>query len=69
MKVEFSRQIFEKYSNTKLNENPSSGCRIFPFGQTYRQTEMTKLIIGFRNFAKAPKNLYLFGMHVFIYKV
>jgi hypothetical protein len=25
MKLEFSRQIFEKYSNMKFHENPSSG--------------------------------------------
>jgi len=27
MKLEFSRQIFEKYSNIKFHENPSSGSR------------------------------------------
>ena len=27
IKFEFSRQIFEKYLNTKFNENPSSGRR------------------------------------------
>jgi len=25
-------------------------------GQTDRQTDMTKLLVAFRNFAKAPKN-------------
>jgi hypothetical protein len=34
MELEFSRQIFEKYSNVKFNENPSSGSRIVPFEQT-----------------------------------
>jgi hypothetical protein len=34
MKLEFSRQIFEKYSNIKFNENPSSGSRAVQFGQT-----------------------------------
>jgi hypothetical protein len=28
MKLEFSRQIFEKYSNIKFYENPSSGSRV-----------------------------------------
>jgi hypothetical protein len=28
MKLEFSRQSFEKYSNTKFRENPSSGSRV-----------------------------------------
>jgi len=34
MKLEFSRQIFEKYSNIKFHENPSIGSRVVPFGQT-----------------------------------
>jgi hypothetical protein len=34
MKLEFSRHIFEKYSNIKFHENPSSGSRIIPCGQT-----------------------------------
>ena len=34
MKLEFFRQIFEKYSNTKFHENPFSGSRVFPYGQT-----------------------------------
>ena len=28
MKLEFSRQIFEKYSNTKFHENPSGGSGV-----------------------------------------
>jgi len=48
MKLEFSRQIFEKYSNFKFNESTSSGSG---------QTDMTKLIITFRNFANAPKKV------------
>jgi len=38
MTLEFSRQIFEKYSHTKFHENPSNGSRVVPFGQTGRQT-------------------------------
>jgi hypothetical protein len=52
MKLEFSQQIFEESSNTKFYQNPSSGSRIVPWGQT----DMTKLIAAFRNFANAPKN-------------
>jgi hypothetical protein len=33
MKLEFSRQIFEKVSNIKFHKNPSSGNRV-PCGQT-----------------------------------
>ena len=29
----FSRQIFEKYSNTKFHENQSSGSRVIPCGR------------------------------------
>jgi len=32
------RQIFEKYSNIKINANLSSGSRVFPCGQTEGQT-------------------------------
>jgi len=57
MKIEFSRQIFEKkkYSKAKFYENPSSGSRVIPWGRTDRPTDMMKLIFAFRNFAKEPK--------------
>jgi len=42
MKLEFSRTIFEKSSNIKFHENPSSASRVIPCGQT--------------DFAKAPKH-------------
>jgi hypothetical protein len=54
MKFEFSRQIFEKVSNIKFNQNPSSGSRVVPCGET----DMTKLIVAFRNAANAPKNCH-----------
>ena len=36
VKLEFSGQIFffEKYTNVKFHENPSSGSRVVPCGQT-----------------------------------
>jgi hypothetical protein len=51
MKLEFSRQIFDEYSNIKLYENPFSGFLIMPCGRqmdgrTYGQTDMTKLKVG-----------------------
>ena len=52
MKLEFSQRIFEEYSNVKFHENPSSGSRVVPCGGT----DMTKLIVAFRNFANAPKH-------------
>jgi len=39
MKLEFCQQIFEKYLDTKFNENPSSGSRALPCGQTYKHDE------------------------------
>jgi hypothetical protein len=46
-----SLQIFEKDSNTKFHQNPSSGSRVISCGQTDMQ-----LILAFRNFANARKN-------------
>jgi len=59
MKPEFSRHFFfEKYSNTKFHENPSSGNRAVPCGRADGridgQTEITKITIAFHNFANAP---------------
>jgi hypothetical protein len=60
MKLEFSRQIFEKSSNIKFHENTSSESRVVPAdgwtdGRTDRQTDIRKLIVAFLCFAKAPK--------------
>ena len=46
----FPPQIFAKSSTIKFHENPSSEIRVVP----YRRTNMTKLIVAFRNFANAP---------------
>jgi len=48
--------IFEKYSDTKFHEYPSSGSRVVSCGRTDRQTDMTKVIVAFRNFSNAPEN-------------
>lgn len=34
MELEFSRRIFDKYSNTRFHENTSSGSRAAPCGRT-----------------------------------
>ena len=36
--IEFSLHIFEMYRGIKFHENPSTGRRIVPCGQTERQT-------------------------------
>jgi len=57
MKPEFSRQLFENYSNTKSHENPHNGSRVVPCGQTDGRTDMTKLAVPFRNFTNAHKKV------------
>jgi len=39
MTLQFCRQIFEKYSNIKLHENPSSGSRVVPYGRADKRTD------------------------------
>ena len=34
MKLEFSRQILQKYSNIEFHKNPSSGTRVAQCGRT-----------------------------------
>jgi len=53
MELEFSQQIFEKYSNIKFHKNLSSGSRAVPNGLT----GMTKLKVAFRNFVNAIRKL------------
>jgi len=59
VKLEFSRQIFEKSSNLKFLKNPSFGSRVVLCGHTDRQTDMTKPIVAFRNFENVFKNTML----------
>jgi len=54
IKLEFSRLIFEKYSNIKFHENPPSGSGVVPCGRTDGHNEANR---RFHNFAKAPKHV------------
>jgi hypothetical protein len=47
---------FRKILKYLFNENPSSRSRVVPCGRTDRGTDMTKLIVAFRNFANATKS-------------
>ena len=51
MKLQFSRQIFDKILNTRFHKNLSSGSRIVPCGRTHEEDR-----VAFRKFANAPKN-------------
>jgi hypothetical protein len=57
MKPEFSRQIFETNTNITFHKTLQwqSRCFLRKDGRTEEQTNMTKVIVAFRNFAKAPK--------------
>jgi hypothetical protein len=55
MELEFS-QIFEKYWNMELHENPCRWSRVVPCGRPH----MTQLIVACRNFANAPNILSLY---------
>jgi hypothetical protein len=61
MKLEFSQRLLEKSSNIKFYQSPSSGSRLIAFGRTNRQTEgltdMTKIIVAFRNFVNTSKTV------------
>jgi hypothetical protein len=51
MKFEFPAHIYEKYSKINFPENPLSGSRDVPCGQTggraEGRTDVTKLIVAF----------------------
>jgi hypothetical protein len=53
MKLEFSLQFFEKYSIPNFIKIRPVGAELF---YVDRRTEMTKLIVSFRNFANASKH-------------
>jgi len=61
MKPEFSRQIFEKYSNIRFHKHPFGRSRAVPCkrvgGRKVGKTDMTKLIVAFRNFSNVTKNI------------
>jgi hypothetical protein len=58
MKVEFSRHFFEKFSNIRFHENPSSGGRVVSCGQADRHGEADSRI---SKFFERASNLLCFG--------
>jgi len=55
IKLECSRQIFEKFPSIEFHKNPFSGSRIIRSEQTNRLTDMAKLTVACSHFAKTLK--------------
>jgi hypothetical protein len=49
------QQILEKFSNLQFHGNPSGGSRVASDGRADRQTDLTELVVDFRNFANGAK--------------
>ena len=57
MKLEFSRQIFEKTLNIEFPQNLVGVELSHADRQTVGQADVTKIIVASHNFANAPKNV------------
>jgi hypothetical protein len=56
-KLEFYRQSFEKYNKLNFHDNPSSGSRDVPCGQTDERTDKhDEANSRYSQFANAPNN-------------
>jgi hypothetical protein len=58
VKIGFSQQICEKYSNIKFHENTSSQRAVVPCGRTEGRTDITRLTVTFRNLRTRLKHSY-----------
>jgi len=68
MKIAFSRQVFEKYSNTNFQENPSSGNRVLPCGRTDRRTgRHHQANRCFSKICKRAQKFYVLSTHCFVW--
>jgi hypothetical protein len=54
----FFSEDFRKKSNIKFHKNLLSESQVVLCGQTGRRTDMTQLIVTFRNFANKPINYF-----------
>jgi hypothetical protein len=70
-KRELSKQIFEKKTQISnfINIRPVSAELFHADRRTDRRTDMTKLIVAYRNFAKAPNDYLILSKFVFIFKL
>jgi hypothetical protein len=60
MKLEFSRQIFEKCSNIKFHENPSSGSRFVSCGMTSGTDRQNEAKCRFSQFCESAQKFNQF---------
>jgi len=63
MNLEFFREVLEKFSNVKFDENVSRGSRTAPCTRADWRTDMTKLLVAFRSFANKPKKINAHAMN------
>jgi len=56
-KPQFSQQIFEKYSNVKFHESPSSESRFVSCGRTERYDEVNSRYRNFVNVVKTERTV------------
>ena len=56
MNLNFLYRCLKTIQITKFYENPSSGSRVVPCGQTDRHRH-DEALVAFRSFTKAPKNV------------
>jgi len=60
MKLEYSRQIFEKSLNINFMKMLPVGAELL---HADGRTDMTKVTVAFKNFANAPKNVKPLNKH------
>jgi hypothetical protein len=61
MKLQFSQYILKYTQISNFMTIYPVRAIFFPYEQTYRQTDNTKVIVAFGNFANTP-NMILFGL-------
>jgi len=57
MRLVFLGQVLEKLFIIRFHGNTSIGSGVVPCGQTYRQTDLTKLTLVYRNSANTPNTM------------
>jgi hypothetical protein len=62
-KLELSQHIFDEHSNIKFNKIPLNDSGD---GHADRRTDVTKLLLVFRNFTMVPKNASFTHIHIYL---